>query len=128
MAKLGAMMANRGKAIIEGEPDFFSKESTYKEATTYIGAEEDVVFPHIPFVNQRGGFMIFPNENFFELSDNSTNFVGGAGAGGSLFVWNDKYNIAIAYAMNGYSDAIGPDIRTISIARSVFDLVKKQKS
>lgn len=128
MAKLGAMMANRGKAIVEGEPDLFTKESTYKEATTFIGAEVDAVFPYLSLINLRGGFMIFPNENFFELSDNSTNFVGGAGAGGSLFVWNDKYNIAIAYAMNGYSDAIGPDIRAISIARSVFDIVKKQKS
>jgi CubicO group peptidase (beta-lactamase class C family) len=128
MAKLGAMMANRGKAIVEGEPDLFTKESTYKEATTYIGAEEDAVFPQILFINQRGGFMVFPNENFFELSDNSTNFVGGAGAGGSLLAWNEKYNIAIAYAMNGYSNAIGPDFRIISIVRSVFDLVKKQKS
>ncbi|CEP13875.1 hypothetical protein [Parasitella parasitica] len=128
MAKIGAMMANRGRAIVKGEPDLFTKDSTYQEATTFIAAEIDEVFPQLPIINQRGGFMVFSNENFFDLSDNDTFFVGGTGAGGSLFVWNEKYNIAIAYAMNGYSDTIGPDIRTVSIVKSVYNQVKKQKS
>ncbi|KAI8643602.1 beta-lactamase/transpeptidase-like protein [Parasitella parasitica] len=128
MAKIGAMMANRGKAIVEGEPDLFTKDSTYQEATAFVAAEDDAVFPQLPTINQRGGLLIFPSDIFFKLSDNDTDFVGGTGAGGSLFVWNEKYNIAIAYVMNGYGETIGPDVRTASIVRSVYEQVKRQKS
>ncbi|KAL0145253.1 beta-lactamase/transpeptidase-like protein [Mucor lusitanicus] len=128
MAKLGAMMANRGKAIVEGEPDLFAKDGTYQEATVFVANEIDAVFPQITFSNLRGGFMVFPNEGFFNLSDKEAKFIGGAGAGGSLFVWNEKYNIAVAYAMNGYNDRIDTDRRTQSVVKAVFEKVKKQKN
>ncbi|KAK4520818.1 uncharacterized protein ATC70_006698 [Mucor velutinosus] len=128
MAKLAAMMANRGKAIVEGEPDLFINDSTYQEATAFVASEVDAVFPQIVIHNQRGGFMAFPNEGFFDLSDKETQFVGGAGAGGSLFVWNEKYNIAFAYAMNGYNDNIDTDRRTKLVVKAIFEKVKKQKN
>ncbi|KAL9557642.1 hypothetical protein MBANPS3_001292 [Mucor bainieri] len=128
MAKLGAMMANRGKAIVEGEPDLFTKDSTYEEASRFVAKEVDVVLPPLAIHNLRGGFMLFPNEGFFDLSDTEAQFVGGQGAGGSLFAWNEKYNIAVAYAMNGYNDGIDIDGRAKNIVKAVFEKVRKQKN
>ncbi|KAL7312064.1 hypothetical protein PS15m_007864 [Mucor circinelloides] len=128
MAKLGAMMARRGKAVVKGEPDLFTKDSTYQEATAVVADEVDIVFPQIAFQNRRGGFMTFSSDGFFGLSDKEAPFVGGVGAGGSLFVWNEKYDIAIAYAMNGYNDSIETDDRTKVIVKAVFEKVKKQKN
>jgi CubicO group peptidase (beta-lactamase class C family) len=122
------MLANRGKAIVPSEPDLFIKESTYTEAVKYIGSEPDAIFKNFPILNLRGGFMHFPDKDFFKISSDDADFFGGSGAGGSLFIYNEKYKIGFAYVMNGYGQTGGADERNIPIVKAIAEQVIKQKN
>lgn len=117
-------MANKGKAIVSGEPDLFENEATYDEAHTFVAAEKDAIFP-MTMINLRGGFWRFPSADLALPEDGE--FEGGAGAGGSLFIYNREYKIGFGYVTNGYNGAGGPDYRSIPLIKSVFEQVKKQK-
>ncbi|KAI7900062.1 beta-lactamase/transpeptidase-like protein [Cokeromyces recurvatus] len=129
LAKLAAMMANKGQAIVPGEPDLFQHESTYEEATYFNESwrdEPDLILPFFPLNNQKGGFLIYPHDRFFGIEDPDGDFEGGSGAGGSLFLYNRKYKIGLAYVMNGYVGIGIPDPkRTIPLVKGVFEQVKK---
>jgi hypothetical protein len=127
MAKLAAMMANRGRAIVPGEPDLFYRNETYDDTLQYISSDPDAIFTSQPIINLKGGLLQFPNEDFFKTSDNEAYFIGGVGAGGSVFVFNEKYKIGFAYITNGYSGTGGPDERSIPILRSIVEKVIEQK-
>lgn len=85
MAKLAAMMANRGAAIVPGESDIFYKNETFDDTLTYIGTDSDAIFPSTPIINLRGGLLRFPNDLFFKTVDNEADFIGGVGAGKSFY-------------------------------------------
>ncbi|KAG2234023.1 hypothetical protein INT48_007113 [Thamnidium elegans] len=118
IAKLASILANRGKSIVPGEPDLFIKDTTFDIVSQYIDDyETDIVLPLVPFVNLKGGWMLFPNQHFFKVSDQerSAEFIGGMGAGGSLFAFNEKYQIGFGYVTNGYYGTSGIDERSIAI-------------
>lgn len=124
------MMANRGKAVLPGEPDLFTKDTTFNEVVKYIDDyENDAIFPHLLINNLRSGLMIFPNDKYLKISDQDkkAEFIGGVGASGSIFVFNEKYNIGFAYVTNGYYGDGSPDERSQAILRSIFEKVKKAK-
>lgn len=95
------MMANRGKAIVPGEPNIYEKNETYSDSTRFIPYEPDLPIQWEKLVNLRGGMMLFRNDDFFNFEDDM-NFVGGVGAGGSVFLFNEEYKIGFAYVMNGH--------------------------
>jgi hypothetical protein len=121
------MLANRGKAIVPGEPDLIKKDETFEELTRYEGYEPDAYITFAKMINLRGGFMTFRDEDYFKYSDDSFTFYGGSGAGGSVFLYNEEYKIGFAYIMNGYAGGAGPDWRSIPILRAVFEQARKQK-
>ncbi|OBZ86126.1 Beta-lactamase domain-containing protein 2 [Choanephora cucurbitarum] len=123
IAKLAAMMANKGKAIVPGEPDLMS-EKTFDEATTFISNESDLVFSGFPMCNLKGGLLAIDNSLFLGDMEEESHFEGGFGAGGSLFLYNTKHKIAIGYVTNSYLEHLPPDIRTTRIVRSVLKAVK----
>jgi hypothetical protein len=116
------MMANEGQSIVPGEPNLFSKE-TFEDMMTFIANETDVLFPHLPIINLKGGLLKFVES----LGSKDVEFVGGSGAGGSVFVFNQKYKIGFGYMTNSYSGGAGPDARTIPIINSIAEQVRKQK-
>ncbi|KAI8347347.1 beta-lactamase/transpeptidase-like protein [Blakeslea trispora] len=126
IAKLAAMMANKGKAIVPGEPDLMS-EKTFDEARAYVANESDLVFCGFPMCNLKGGMIAFENRLYLDDMDEESQFEGGFGAGGSLFLYNIKYNIAIGYVTNSYLEHLPPDMRTTSIVQSILKSVKSQK-
>lgn len=106
------------------------KDTTFDTASQYIDDyETDIILPLTPLVNLKGGWILFPNQHFFKLSDQerSAEFMGGMGAGGSLFAFNEKYKIGFGYVTNGYSGTSGMDERSIDILRFIFEHVKTQK-
>jgi hypothetical protein len=123
MAKLAAMMANEGQSIVFGEPALFSRYDTFTDMMTFIANETDVMFPQLPIFNLKGGLLRF--DKLFGFKD--TVFEGGAGAGGSVFVFNRKYKIGFGYMTNSYSGGPGPDLRTLPIMASIVEQIKKQK-
>ncbi|KAI9486184.1 MAG: beta-lactamase/transpeptidase-like protein [Benjaminiella poitrasii] len=132
VAKLAAMMANGGRSISPNEPDLFQDETTYAKITHFDSVkwvnETDQILPQYPFYNQQGGFLRFPHDDFLKMDDPEADFEGGSGAGGSLFLYNRKYRIGLAYVMNGYRGFGIPDDRTIPLIKSVFEQVKKMKT
>lgn len=124
MAKIAAMLANKGRAIVEGEPDLFQNNSTFDYFTEQLGAEFDELIS-FPVYYLRGGHTEFPFI-YFGISEEGY-FGGGGGAGGSLVIYNSKYNIALAYAMNGYSTSGPLDGRTIPLVKALHEQVKKEK-
>lgn len=121
------MMANRGKAIVPGEPDIFQNDSTFDDILKFVANETDAVFPQVPLINLKGGLMLFPNNALFKIDDDDADFIGGVGAGGSLFIWNTKHKVAFAFVMNGYTGIGKPDERNIPIIKSIVETVIKQK-
>ncbi|KAI8885683.1 beta-lactamase/transpeptidase-like protein [Backusella circina FSU 941] len=124
LAKIAAMMANKGKAIVEGEPNLLESDEIYNDATKSVPGEIDQLFNFVIY-NQRGGFMEFRDLN---LSDKNAFFEGGCGAGGSLILYNKEYNIAFAYVMNAFTGRISPDERTIPMIESIFEHVKNKRN
>ncbi|KAI9268180.1 beta-lactamase/transpeptidase-like protein [Phascolomyces articulosus] len=120
IAKLAAMMANGGKAIVPDEPDLLNPK-TYALATQPIPLEWDYFIQRwMPSVH--GGWGIFDY-----LETDGVHFVGWTGVGGSTFWWNQEYNIGFGYCMNAMPDLNSPDERSISILRAVVKQVLKKK-
>ncbi|CEJ02912.1 hypothetical protein RMCBS344292_16904 [Rhizopus microsporus] len=121
---IAAMLANKGRAIVEEEPNLFQNSSTFDYFTEQLGAEFDELIS-FPVYYLRGGYTEFPFI-YFGISEEGY-FGGGGGAGGSLVIYNSKYNIALAYAMNGYSTSGPLDGRTIPLVKALHEQVKKEK-
>lgn len=119
-------MANRGKAIVPGEPNLYEKDETYEDSIQYAGYEPDLLIKWGKLVNLRGGLMKFNNDDVFHFADDM-NFIGGVGSGGSVFVFNEEYKIGFAYVMNGHIGGSGPDYRSIPILKAIFEQAKKEK-
>lgn len=129
MAKIAAMMANRGKSIVPGEPDLFTKDATFvetlRDTKDYKG---DAIFPNDIIHNLRGGLMIFPNEYLnIQDKDKESELIGGIGASGAFFVFNEKYKIGFAYVTNGFYSQGRPDERSLSVVRAILKKVKELK-
>jgi hypothetical protein len=118
------MMANKGKAIVQGEPHLLESEQVYNDATKSVPGEIDQLF-NFTMYNQRGGFMEFRD---LDLSDKDAFFEGGCGAGGSVILYNKEYNIAFAYVMNAFTGRISPDERTIPMIEGIFEHVKNKRN
>ena len=113
------MMANRGKAIVEGEPDLLSAD-TYALVTEQVPLDFDVLFQRsIEFL--KGGW-----GNHVDFLVEGVQFVGWPGLGGSTFFWNDEFKIGFAYHMNGIPTAKSPDNRSISILAEIIKQVRKK--
>lgn len=122
------MMANRGKAIEQGEPDLFTKDTTFEEATRVMDDyETDAILPNDVINNLRGGLVIFPND-YLNIPDydKESELIGGIGASGTFFVFNEKYKIGFAYVSNCLHSQRNPDERSLAILRAI--LKKKKES
>jgi hypothetical protein len=129
MAKLAAMMANRGKAIVQGEPDIFINGTIFDDILQDLGFEQDVIFPFADFHNLKGGLQLYSNDEYFKTSHGEgANFIGGIGAGGSTLLFNEKYKIGFAYVTNSFVDGVlVPDQRSVPIVRSILEQAIKSK-
>ncbi|KAG0165238.1 hypothetical protein DFQ28_009213 [Apophysomyces sp. BC1034] len=119
MAKLGAMMANGGKAIRSGEPDLLD-EATFAVVTEPVPLDFDT-FIGIPTPALKGGFGISDKM----VAENVT-FVGWSGAGGSAFYWNEEYKIGFGYCTNSLG-LHTPDHRSLSILSKIVQAAKASK-
>ncbi|KAG2220596.1 hypothetical protein INT45_002618, partial [Circinella minor] len=119
IAKLAAMMANEGKAIVKGEPDLFNA-NTYALVTEQAPLDFDLFFKRsIKFL--KGGW-----GNHGEFLVEGVQFVGWPGLGGSTFLWNDELKIGFAYHMNGIPSFKSPDDRSMSILAEIVKQVQKK--
>ncbi|KAI7874947.1 beta-lactamase/transpeptidase-like protein [Lichtheimia hyalospora FSU 10163] len=112
IAKLAAMMANGGKAIVSGEPDLLSKD-TYALASEPMDPAFDLVL-QMPVHMQRGGFPIFEH-----LDIDGITFNGWAGYGGSAFFWNQEHKIGFGFASNAIIRPMSPDFRSIALLEAI---------
>ncbi|KAI9254470.1 beta-lactamase/transpeptidase-like protein [Phascolomyces articulosus] len=123
IAKLAAMMANKGKAIVDGEPDLLSTE-TYNLVTEPVPLDFDVFFKrHINCV--KGGW-----GNHEDFSVEGVQFIGWPGFGGSTFFWNHELKIGFGYHMNGIASGTiqSPDNRSMSILGAIVKEALKKKN
>ncbi|KAI9248535.1 beta-lactamase/transpeptidase-like protein [Phascolomyces articulosus] len=120
IAKLAAMMANRGKAIVDGEPDLLN-DDTYDLVTQPVPLEYDLLYRRtIDWV--KGGW-----GNYDDFAVEGVQFVGWGGVGGSTFFWNQELKIGFGYHMNGITYWRPPDDRSMRILRAVVKQVLKKK-
>ncbi|KAF9112571.1 hypothetical protein BGX27_003162 [Mortierella sp. AM989] len=100
LAKLMSMMANKGASIKPGqEPDLISAE-TYARATTFHSLKTcQVSDENLPL--STGGWVKHPNF-YGDGPLKGVEVQGWAGAGGSLTVWIEEYNIGFAYVTNAF--------------------------
>ncbi|KAI9489751.1 beta-lactamase/transpeptidase-like protein [Zychaea mexicana] len=120
IAKLAAMMANDGKAIMDGEPDLLTREG-YAVATKPAPVAFDMIIQR-SMPQERGGW-----GKFDDFVIGGVEFTGWAGMGGSVFMWNSEHKIGFGYCMNGIPDPSSPDDRSISILRALVKQVLKKK-
>ncbi|KAF9348556.1 hypothetical protein BGX26_013037 [Mortierella sp. AD094] len=100
LAKIMSMMANKGASINPGqEPDLLSPE-TYAKATTFHSLEVcEVTGENLPL--STGGWV--KTRSFYGDGPlKGVEVQGWAGAGGSLAVWIEEYNIGFAYVTNAF--------------------------
>ncbi|KAI8391207.1 beta-lactamase/transpeptidase-like protein [Radiomyces spectabilis] len=121
MAKLAAMMANKGHAIVKGEPDLLN-EKTWTEAMKPVPVDVDVLLNGAPSPSLRGGFGIGPGQTI-----DGVVFAGWEGNGGSIFWWNEEYKIGVGYTMNAMIDGVPPDYRSTELVRLLVKHVKEKK-
>ncbi|KAI8150364.1 beta-lactamase/transpeptidase-like protein [Fennellomyces sp. T-0311] len=122
IAKLAAMMANGGKAIVDGEPDLLNEE-TYALATGPVPVDFDLFF-QLPMPALKGGWGISDG-----IAIEGVQFVGWAGMGGSVFIWNPEHKIGFGYCMNGmHPTSDRPDRRSMSILRAVVKRVLEKEA
>ncbi|KAI8065662.1 beta-lactamase/transpeptidase-like protein [Gongronella butleri] len=115
IAKMAAMMANGGRAIVPGEPDLLDAK-TYALATARTPADYDHFLMRATTL-LKGGFGVF------EWPVPGTPFYGWTGAGGALFLWNDELQIGFGYTTNGIIGE-GPDSRTVPLMQEIVRCVK----
>ncbi|KAI8138504.1 beta-lactamase/transpeptidase-like protein [Fennellomyces sp. T-0311] len=121
IAKLAAMMANDGKAIVKGEPDLLSPKG-YAVALEPVPLELDLLIGK-KFPAVKGGW-----GKFNEFVIDGVEFTGWTGMGGSIFWWNNEHKIGFGYVMNAMPTLVSPDERSIKILRSIVAQVLKKKS
>ncbi|KAI8065852.1 beta-lactamase/transpeptidase-like protein [Gongronella butleri] len=122
IAKLAAMMANRGHAIVPGEPDMLN-ETTYVMAMQPMPLEYDVIIKRpMPILKGGFGFNEVQNINMVQAVDGVV-FNGWKGVGGSLFYWNEEYQIGFGYVTNAFRKDL-PDNRSLSLLTEVVKQAK----
>ncbi|KAI9268179.1 beta-lactamase/transpeptidase-like protein [Phascolomyces articulosus] len=123
IAKLAAMMANGGKAVVEGEPDLLSPEG-YALVTQPVDPPVFDMLVKRAMPQEKGGWGVFDL-----LVVDGVEFRGWSGMGGSIFFWNQEYNIAFGYAMNAIPSMKSPEKRSRAILKQVVKaaLEKKKK-
>ncbi|KAF9436592.1 hypothetical protein BGZ76_003504 [Entomortierella beljakovae] len=101
LAKLMAMMANKGASIVPGqEPNLLSTE-TYEKATSLFVQDRKDEATGANITLSTGGWLKL--KDFYgngPLKD--VEVQGWAGDGGSLAVWIEEYNIGFAYVTNAF--------------------------
>ncbi|KAF9994479.1 hypothetical protein BGZ79_000758 [Entomortierella chlamydospora] len=100
LAKIMSMMANKGASINPSqEPDLLSAE-TYAKATAFHSLEVcEVTGENLPL--STGGWV--KTRSFYGDGPlKGVEVQGWAGAGGSLTVWIEEYNIGFAYVTNAF--------------------------
>ncbi|KAG2223337.1 hypothetical protein INT45_008994 [Circinella minor] len=123
IAKLAAMMANGGKAIVDGEPDLLSPEG-FELSSTPIDPPEIDLLLRKAMPQEKGGW-----GKFDEVVIDGIEFTGWAGMGGSVFVWNQEYKIGFGYVMNAIPSWQSPDNRSVGILRQIVnEVLKKNKN
>ncbi|KAJ3114407.1 hypothetical protein HDU96_002119 [Phlyctochytrium bullatum] len=91
LARLAAFMANNGS--LDGKT-LISHETLDRAMEPYSGPEMDIITGRVHNLSNAGWGRF---ENF--LAPNAT-WVGWAGAGGSIIMWNREHNMAFSYVMN----------------------------
>ncbi|KAI7856351.1 beta-lactamase/transpeptidase-like protein [Circinella umbellata] len=121
IAKLAAMMANGGKAVVDGEPDLLSPEGFALSSTRIEPPEIDLVMGKA-MPQEKGGWGVFD-----EIVIEGVEFSGWSGVGGSVFIWNQEHKIGFGYVMNANPSWESPDKRSIGILRQIVKqaLIKK---
>ncbi|RIA95979.1 beta-lactamase/transpeptidase-like protein [Glomus cerebriforme] len=140
MAKLAAIMANKGKSIplltststdelslnvqqnsLLEEPQLISN-NTYDLIATRLEPIFDSVLQET-ITPSVGGFGYFRLKGLEDVE-----FLGWGGSGGSMFLWNQELKIGFAYAMNAFHTALLGDERSLKLLRQVVDIVKQQQN
>lgn len=99
LARLMSMMANKGAATLEGEPNLMSAE-TYTKATTLHGTNLDEVTGET-FPLSVGGW-VKTRDFYGEGPLKGVEVQGWSGAGGSLILWIEELNIGFSYVPNAF--------------------------
>ncbi|KAJ8656115.1 hypothetical protein O0I10_008128 [Lichtheimia ornata] len=120
VAKLAAMMANGGKAIVPGEPDLLSAQ-TYALASEPMEAEYDMCI-RMPIRSTRGGFAVFDHMKIGGLE-----FTGWTGYSGSLFLWNEEYKVGFGYVPNAVHLDMPPDRRSLRLLEAIASQAKASR-
>ncbi|KAG0286994.1 hypothetical protein BGZ96_009015 [Linnemannia gamsii] len=126
LAKLMAMMANKGASIHPGqEPDLLTTK-VYTEATTYHSSRPCVItYDVLPL--SRGGWI--KERNFHgEGALKGVEVQGWGGAGGSLALWIEELDIGFSYVTNafGAAEAVLGDFRGRTLLEKVVQARKKE--
>ncbi|KAI8065853.1 beta-lactamase/transpeptidase-like protein [Gongronella butleri] len=120
IAKLAAMMANRGRAVVPGEPDLLD-DATYTASTRPGPLEYDIIIKK-PMPILKGGFSVDE-----ERAIDGVVFTGWTGAGGSVFYWNEEYQIGFGYVTNAIKNS-SPDERSFPMMAEVIKQAKLAKA
>ncbi|KAF9082095.1 hypothetical protein BGX23_000117 [Mortierella sp. AD031] len=126
LAKLMAMMANKGASIHPGqEPDLLTPE-TYTDATTYHSTLPCVI-THDVLPLSRGGW-IKERDFHGEGALKGVEIQGWGGAGGSLALWIEELGIGFSYVTNafGAAEAVLGDFRGRTLLEKVVHARKKE--
>jgi len=116
LAKLGCVLARGGK--FDGVS--LLSDAGYKRAMEH---DPTPVLDHCVGLTSSltsAGF----GKNFDVLEDLDKEWYGWSGMGGSLFLWNPKYDISFAYTMNAMGHYGAVDIRAFVLAQAVDEIVK----
>ncbi|KAG0030741.1 hypothetical protein BGZ82_007310 [Podila clonocystis] len=126
LAKLMAMMANKGASINPGqEPDLLSRE-VYEDSTTFYSEHEDVVtLTSIPM--SRGGWIKTTHLRDIEGLI-GVEIQGWGGAGGSLIVWIEELGLGFSYVTNAFGapEGVLGDIRGHTLLELVVRARKQE--
>ncbi|KAG0079478.1 hypothetical protein BGZ90_002513 [Linnemannia elongata] len=126
LAKLMAMMANKGASLHPGqEPDLLTTK-VYTEATSYHSSRPCVItYDVLPL--SRGGWV--KERNFHgEGALKGVEVQGWGGAGGSLALWIEELDIGFSYVTNafGAAEAVLGDFRGRTLLEKVVYARKKE--
>ncbi|KAF9113371.1 hypothetical protein BGX27_001699 [Mortierella sp. AM989] len=126
LAKLMAMMANKGASLNPGqEPDLISSE-IYSESTTFHSSLPcHITFETLPL--SRGGWI--KRKDFYgDGALKGVEVQGWGGAGGSLTLWIEELGIGFAYVTNafGAAEAVLGDFRGKGILERVVRARKQE--
>ena len=119
------MMANDGKAVVDGEPDLLSPEG-YALVNTRIDLPEYDLITEKALPQEKGGWAVF--DQIIIEGPEFTGWSGTSGMSGSLFVWDQEHKIVFGYVMNAIPSWETPDRRSIGILKQIVkQALKKSK-